>query len=99
MGSHLAIGSAMLIMLFLGIPGFLSFRDVTDGNLLNNYAPDDTPVIVVRFMYVVVMCFTFPFGVFVTRHCVNALLWPGTDVKECSNMRHYGLTAILFGSA
>ena len=47
-----ALGSALLICLSLAVPGFLTFRDGTCGNLLNNYDPDAVAIIVMRAVYV-----------------------------------------------
>jgi len=98
--THGALGSALVICLSLAIPGFLTFRDGTCGNLLNNYDPDAIAIIVMRAVYVLTMASTYPISFFVVRHITNVAIWHGTknfkSIQEMPLSRHLMLTLSLF---
>eukprot|EP00938_MAST-03A_sp_MAST-3A-sp1_P004795 g4795.t1 len=98
--THGALGSALLICLSLAVPGFLTFRDGTCGNLLNNYDPDAVAIIVMRAVYVLTMASTYPISFFVVRHITNVAIWGGTknfkSIQEMPLSRHLLLTLTLF---
>ena len=58
----------------LALFGFLQFRGLTQGNLLNNYAWDDELANFTRLTYSITMVLTYPQEMFVARHCVFAFV-------------------------
>lgn len=46
--THFSTGVSMIMCLIMGIAGFLIFRDKTAGNVLNNFAANNTMVNIAR---------------------------------------------------
>merc|ERR1712232_208022 len=96
----------------LAIPGYVSFRDKTNEDLLTNYASDDPLIVFVRILYIFTMCFTYPISFFIARHICNELMYrfqfrklprvPGTPsgppVQSVPLWRHLFMTFLLLGS-
>jgi hypothetical protein len=55
-----SIASALVVSAALAVPGYMTFRNTTKSNVLNNYAASDPVFIAVRIAYVVTMAFTYP---------------------------------------
>ena len=110
-----SLATAALICLMFAIPGFLAFRDGVADNVLDNYAVGDTPIIIVRALYVLTMAFTYPISFFVCRHIINDIYnrikllrrgvehIPGTpsgkSVQESSTARHLLVSLPLFAAS
>jgi solute carrier family 38 (sodium-coupled neutral amino acid transporter), member 11 len=59
----------------LALFGYFQFRELTDDNLLNNYAITDELVNVTRLLYACTMVLTYPLEMFVSRHCISCIWW------------------------
>jgi len=78
--THMSVGAACVMCVFLGVFGYLGFLDETVGDVLNNF--DDSNIMTAaRVMLGLTMFFTYPMESFVARHCVVALVY-GEDAGE-----------------
>lgn len=98
---HLAIISAYVICLIFALSGYLTFRGQTKSNLLNNYAADDTLILITRVIYVFTMAFTYPISFYVTRHIIYVLVYRGPQYtsyyeKDSPMATHVVITVGLF---
>ena len=98
-----SLSLALILSLMLGIGGYWAFRDQTDANILNNFGCDNVLINIARFLLAVTMVLTFPMEQFVTRHSLFAFLngfSPElTGPNRMSDVWHFGLTFLLWGSA
>jgi len=67
--------TALALCLLTAIPGYISFREKVDEDLLNNYSKDDKKILVVRVLFVFSMALSYPIGLFICRHIINDLLY------------------------
>lgn len=61
--SFMSVIGALVVSCIFAVPGYLTFRNETLTNVLNNYANDDPVMIGVRIAYVLTMAFTYPISV------------------------------------
>ncbi|GBG29406.1 Amino acid transporter, putative [Hondaea fermentalgiana] len=108
--SRLALGGSIVICLTLAIPGYISFRETVKQNILDNFAPNDLKIVIVRVLFMITMSFTYPICFFICRHILNEMIYrwknrdkervPGTpagiSIKDISQRRHLTLTFVLF---
>jgi len=71
--SRMSLIAAFLASMLLGIVGYVSFREETDANILNNYDTRDEWANVTRIGFAMTMMLTYPMEVFVVRHCIGSL--------------------------
>ena len=72
--THTSIATAVASCVILSVAGYATFGNITDANLLNNYAPEDQLVNVTRIVFALTMLLTYPMEMFVARHCVLAMM-------------------------
>ncbi|KAJ8097004.1 transmembrane amino acid transporter protein-domain-containing protein [Lipomyces tetrasporus] len=65
--THWSTGVSMIACMALALAGFLTFRDKTAGNVLNNFSADDIFINIARFCFGFNMLTTFPLEIFVCR--------------------------------
>mmetsp|Transcript_12965 Transcript_12965/g.25141 ORF Transcript_12965/g.25141 Transcript_12965/m.25141 type:complete len:556 (-) Transcript_12965:439-2106(-) len=108
--TRFALGGSIIICMLMAIPGYLSFRDTVKQNILDNFAPDDVKIILVRVLFMITMSFTYPICFFICRHILNEMMYrwknrhkdriPGTpagiSIKDVSLKRHLTLSLTLF---
>ena len=58
--THSAIGISLFFSMWLAIAGFFHFQTQTEGDILNNFAWDNTPINFARALLALTMVFTFP---------------------------------------
>jgi len=61
----------------LGVTGYLGFLDETQGDILNNFAPDTLEASAARVLLAITMFFTYPMEAFVARHVLLKLFFDG----------------------
>lgn len=88
---HYSVGVSMVCCLVLGLAGFLSFKDKTQSNVLNNFPGDDVMANVARFCFGFNMITTLPLEVFVCRAVLGEYVCPG----EMPRMYHFAITTLL----
>lgn len=72
--SHISVSTSFVFCAVLGLSGFLSFMDQTQGDLLNNYCPHDPIANSARFFYACVIMLTYPIECFVGREVLEIAL-------------------------
>ena len=74
--THYSTFISLVMCLLLATSGFLTFRDKTTGNVLNNFPTDNTMVNVARFCFGLNMLTTLPLEAFVCREVMETYFWP-----------------------
>ncbi|KAI9747017.1 MAG: hypothetical protein M4579_007539 [Chaenotheca gracillima] len=74
--THYSTGISMLACLTMAIAGFLTFRDKTEGNVLNNFPTDNVMVNIARFCFGLNMLTTLPLEAFVCREVMTTFFFP-----------------------
>lgn len=92
--SKISLGVAVAACMTLSVAGYLTFRHLTVGNLLNNYSTNDDLMNVTRSLYALTMVLTYPMEMFVARQSLDSLLFFGKG--RATNCRHYTITLSLF---
>ncbi|KAK3304576.1 transmembrane amino acid transporter protein-domain-containing protein [Chaetomium strumarium] len=75
--THYSTAVSMFACLFMALAGFLTFGDKTQGNVLNNFPPDNTMVNVARLCFGLNMLTTLPLEAFVCREVMLNYYFPG----------------------
>ncbi|GAA5903767.1 hypothetical protein JCM5296_003918 [Sporobolomyces johnsonii] len=95
--THVSTILSVVACLCMSTSGFLVFTDRTQGNILNNFAEDDTLINVARACFGANMFATLPLEAFVCREVAETYFWP--DEKEFNKRRHVLITTGLVFSA
>jgi sodium-coupled neutral amino acid transporter 11 len=69
-----SVGISFVLCLLLGVVGYLSFLEQTQGNILNNFPPTGAAVNAARGLLAFTMVLTYPLECFVTRHCLRSII-------------------------
>ncbi|KAK8107767.1 Vacuolar amino acid transporter 2 [Apiospora kogelbergensis] len=75
--THYSTGISMVACMAMALSGFLIFADKTQGNVLNNFARDNTMVNVARLCFGLNMLTTLPLEAFVCREVMLNYFYPG----------------------
>lgn len=75
--THYSVGVSTVACLAMALMGFLTFGDRTQGNVLNNFAADNTMATVARLCFGLNMLTTLPLEAFVCREVMLNYYWPG----------------------
>eukprot|EP01084_Bolivina_argentea_P004693 8903_1 len=106
--SNSSVAISVILSLILSIIGYLSFRDETFSDILNNFDFRNIIISISRILLSITMVFTFPMEQFVSRHCVMEILesvfhkFDSNDVKNKSKkylMYLYSVTLILWSTS
>ncbi|KAJ7045530.1 amino acid transporter [Mycena alexandri] len=94
--THISTLLSLVACCTLAISAYVVFTDKTQGNILNNFSPNDTLINVARFCFGLNMFTTLPLELFVCREVIEQYFFS----HETFNMqRHvFFTTAILFAS-
>ncbi|KIM26967.1 hypothetical protein M408DRAFT_175835 [Serendipita vermifera MAFF 305830] len=94
--THVSTFLSLVSCCTLAISAFLVFTDKTQGNILNNFPPNDTLINVARFCFGMNMFTTLPLELFVCREVIEQYFFAN---EQWNKTRHIILTTvILFGS-
>ncbi|KZT41492.1 AAAP amino acid permease [Sistotremastrum suecicum HHB10207 ss-3] len=94
--THISTAIAVLACCTLSISAYDVFTDKTQGNILNNFAPNDTVINIARFCFGLNMFTTLPLELFVCREVVEQYFFP---TEQFNQHRHVLFTtSILFSS-
>ncbi|KAF7315652.1 Aa-trans domain-containing protein [Mycena indigotica] len=94
--THISTLLSLIACCTLAISGYVVFTDKTQGNILNNFAPDDTLINVARFCFGLNMFTTLPLELFVCREVIEQYFFSHETFKM---ERHvFFTTTILFAS-
>lgn len=86
---HLSTAIATVASLIIGVFGYISFKDKTQGNILNNFPQDNLLINIARFLFALNMITTFPMETLVAREVIDVLVFRG---QEFSMKRHVWIT-------
>lgn len=89
--THLSTAVSMIACIVIGVCGFLSFKDKTQGNILNNFPAGDLLANIARFCFGFNMVTTLPLEVFVCREVIQECLGETKNAE----MRHAVITTSL----
>lgn len=91
------------LALFMGVTGYLGYRENTKGNILENLDSTSMSANIARGMLSTTMLFVYPLESFVTRHVLVVLLFSGRAAHEGDDAailsrrdRRVGLTTALY---
>ncbi|KAK9455829.1 transmembrane amino acid transporter protein-domain-containing protein [Dipodascopsis uninucleata] len=95
--THWSTGVSMVACLTLALAGFLTFRDKTAGNVLNNFPGNSVIINIARFCFGFNMLTTFPLEILVCREVVLDYVYStqSSGDTEHSLIAHRVVTAIL----
>ncbi|EIN11827.1 amino acid transporter [Punctularia strigosozonata HHB-11173 SS5] len=94
--THISTGISLAACVTLSLSGYLVFTDKTQGNILNNFAKDDTLINVARFCFGMNMFTTLPLELFVCREVIEQYFF---SHEVFSPQRHlFFTTAIVVSS-
>ncbi|KAJ7072315.1 amino acid transporter [Mycena amicta] len=94
--THISTVMSLIACCTLAISGYVVFTDKTQGNILNNFAPNDTLINVARFCFGLNMFTTLPLELFVCREVIEQYFFSHETFKM---ERHvFFTTTILFAS-
>ncbi|KAK9387179.1 transmembrane amino acid transporter protein-domain-containing protein [Lipomyces mesembrius] len=82
--THWSTGVSMLACMILALAGFLTFRNKTAGNVLNNFPAGNVVINVARFCFGFNMLTTFPLEIFVCREVLLDYLY-STFFQQVTN--------------
>jgi sodium-coupled neutral amino acid transporter 11 len=86
----------MVACMLMGIGGFLVFKDLTKGNVLNNFPQNDTMANIARFCFGFNMLTTLPLEIFVCREVLINYFWP--DSEHNPRIHLISTTALMVGA-
>jgi sodium-coupled neutral amino acid transporter 11 len=81
--THISTFISLVSCLTLAIAGYVVFTDKTQGNILNNFAADDTLINVARFCFGLNMFTTLPLELFVCREVGTSFFFPVNYNLHC----------------
>lgn len=96
MVTHVSTFISLIACLTMALSGFLTFGDKTQGNVLNNFPPDNAMVNVARFCFGLNMLTTLPLEAFVCREVMFHYWCEG---KQISTKLHAGVSTLLVVSS
>lgn len=75
--THWSTGISLISCLLMAIAGFLTFGNLTQGNVLNNFPSDNALVNIARLCFGLNMLTTLPLEAFVCREVMETYYFPG----------------------
>lgn len=88
---HWSVGVSAVCCLALGVSGFLSFKNQTESNVLNNFPGNDIMANIARFCFGFNMVTTLPLEIFVCRSVLGEYLFK----EEMPTIYHFAITTAL----
>ncbi|KAI9459087.1 amino acid transporter [Russula earlei] len=94
--THVSTAVSLVACTVMAISGYVVFTDRTQGNILNNFSPNDTLINLARFCFGLNMFTTLPLELFVCREVIEQYFF---SHEAFSMQRHvFFTTVILFSS-
>jgi len=88
--THASTGMSLVCCLLMAVTGYLVFTDKTQGNILNNFSPDDLVINIARLCFGANMSTTIPLENYVCREVIEDYFFKD---KAFSRIRHVLTTA------
>ncbi|CAD6568517.1 MAG: hypothetical protein TREMPRED_004603, partial [Tremellales sp. Tagirdzhanova-0007] len=90
--THASTGMSLVCCLLMAVTGYVVFTDKTQGNILNNFGPDDLLINIARFCFGANMSTTIPLENYVCREVIGDCFFKD---KPFSQRRHVILTGLI----
>ncbi|PPQ98624.1 hypothetical protein CVT24_003957 [Panaeolus cyanescens] len=94
--THISTFMSLVACMTLAISAYVVFTDKTQGNILNNFPPDDTFINIARFAFGLNMFTTLPLELFVCREVVEQYFF---SHEAFSIQRHVFFTSVILFSS
>ncbi|KAH9083541.1 amino acid transporter [Lactarius deliciosus] len=94
--THVSTALSFVACTTIAIAGYLVFTDRTQGNILNNFSPNDTLINIARFCFGLNMFSTLPLELFVCREVVEQYFFAH---EAFSMQRHVFFTTVIIFSS
>ncbi|KAL7423107.1 hypothetical protein Q5752_002406 [Cryptotrichosporon argae] len=94
--THASTGMALAGSLLMAVTGYVVFTDKTEGNILNNFAPDDWVINIARFCFGANMSTTIPLENYVCREVIEDYFFKD---RPFSKTRHIVVTSLIVFTA
>jgi len=94
--THISTAVSLVACCTLAISAYVVFTDKTQGNILNNFAADDTVINVARFCFGLNMFTTLPLELFVCREVIEQFFFPH---EPFNIQRHVFFTTVILCSS
>lgn len=95
--AHVSLILSCIVCLTAGYSGFLNFKNMTYGNVLNNFPSDDNVINFARFLFGINMLTTFPLEIFVLRDVIRDIIYyreDRSDPEVLSTRMHFLITSV-----
>ena len=73
--THISISVVFISVVFVGVSGYFTFLDYTQGDRLENYCYDDTLINVSRVLFAMTLLLTGPIEIFIAREVLSNMIW------------------------
>lgn len=93
---HSSVVITSLFYVSVALAGYITFTNMSQGNLLNNFCPDDDLAAVARFVFAFTIILTYPIQVFIAREVIEVGFFKSYPK---STIRHVVITLALIGVA
>jgi sodium-coupled neutral amino acid transporter 11 len=90
--THYSTTISMFACMAMALAGFLTFGDLTQGNVLNNFPTDNLMVNIARLCFGLNMLTTLPLECFVCREVIENYYYPNEPFQQ---RRHLIITSVL----
>ncbi len=90
--AHISISFSMFFTLAFGLVGYLTFTQLSEGDIFENYCSKDDLINIARLAYAIIIMFSFPLEFFV---CRDVLINTFFENRENSTKFHALLTVFL----
>ncbi|XP_046986455.1 putative sodium-coupled neutral amino acid transporter 11 [Schistocerca americana] len=96
--THISVTTSYIVTLLFGIAGYATFKQFSQGDLLENYCWDDALINVARVMFCFTILLTYPIEFLVTRDVIQNIMSAYSLCLDYPKAVHYGLTISLIFS-
>lgn len=86
--THWSCFVSMVACIVMGVGGFVVFKDLTKGNVLNSFPQNDVMANIARFCFGLNMLTTLPLEIFVCRQVIFVYIWPDLDAAQVPTKIH-----------
>jgi len=93
---HSSVTFSSIFYIAVALAGYITFTDMSQGNLLNNYCPSDDLANVARFVFAFTLILTYPIQVFTSREVIEVGFFKN---RPKSWIRHVIITISLIAVA
>ncbi|CAM9692470.1 unnamed protein product [Choristocarpus tenellus] len=97
--TNISVTTAWTMSMLLALAGYLSFVNLTEGDILNNFSTTHRSASAARGFLAVSMVFTYPMEMYVARHMLDSAIFQTfLGMGPITNARHYGISLGIWGT-